>query len=322
VKPGAWENWGLYDRFIEASETIVKHSEKAGAPWHLIDGSQEYTRTVEVSNILLKSIRQRLNDGPPKAKAKSGKDWHAAMKKTRGTLDEMDLTPTLKRAVYNDEMKRLRRKLVQLQHRAQVADLATVLVFEGQDAAGKGGAIRRLVKGLAAQQYQVIPIAAPTDEELAHHYLWRFWRHLPRRGRVTIFDRSWYGRVLVERIEGFAKAAEWQRAYQEINEFESQLTDHGMVICKFWIQIDKKEQLRRFDERTNTPYKQWKITEEDWRNRKQWDAYTESVDDMVALTHKPNAPWTLVSGNNKLHARVTVLRTVCEQLEKALAGTG
>lgn len=319
VKPGAWENWGLYDRFIDASETIVKHSEKAGAPWHLINGSQENARTLQVFRILLASIQVRLKQDATRQATQSDKDWDAAMKKTRGALGRMDLTPTLKREKYNQEMKTLRRKLVQLQHQAQVADLSTVLVFEGQDAAGKGGAIRRLVKGLAAQKYQVIPIAAPTDEELARHYLWRFWRHLPRRGRVTIFDRSWYGRVLVERIEGFAQPAEWQRAYQEINEFESQLTQHGMIICKFWIQIDKAEQLRRFNERTNTPYKQWKITDEDWRNRKRWDAYTTSVEDMVALTHQPKAPWTLVSGNDKLHARMTVLRTVCEQLENALA---
>ena len=208
---------------------------------------------------------------------------------------------------------------MQLQHLAQVAGISTVLVFEGQDAAGKGGAIRRLVQGLDARQYQVIPIAAPNDEELAHHYLWRFWRHLPRGGRVTIFDRSWYGRVLVERVEGFADTSAWQRAFQEINEFETQLAENGAVVCKFWIQIDKDEQLRRFKERQQITYKNWKITDEDWRNRERWDDYTDAVEDMVALTQNPHAPWVLVEGNDKNFARIKVLKTVCQQLESALA---
>ena len=240
------------------------------------------------------------------------------MNPSRGRLGKLDLTKAANESTYKAELKELQRRLVQLQHQAQMASLSTVLVFEGQDAAGKGGSIRRLVRGLDAQQYQVIPIAAPTDEELAHHYLWRFWRHLPRAGRVTIFDRSWYGRVLVERVEGFAKPAEWQRAYTEINEFENQLLDHGVVLCKFWLQISKDEQLRRFQERQKVPYKQWKITAEDWRNRKKWDRYTDAVDDMVALTKNSRAPWMLVEGNDKSYARLTVLRTVCQQLEKAL----
>lgn len=230
----------------------------------------------------------------------------------------MDLSKTLEKDVYKSQLKKLQLRLYQLQHHAQIAGLSTVLVFEGQDAAGKGGAIRRLVQGLDAQQYQVIPIAAPTKQELAHHYLWRFWRHLPRRGRVTIFDRSWYGRVLVERIEGFAKDAEWQRAYQEINEFEKHLVENDYLVCKFWIQIDKDMQLARFEERQNTPYKEWKITDEDWRNREKWDAYDVAVDDMIHLTHHKNAPWVLVEGNDKSWARIKVLETVCGQLEKAL----
>lgn len=318
VKPGAWENWGLYSRFIDASETIIQHSKKAGTPWHILDGSQQYVRTQQVSSLLLKKVKERLAEGPKPTPALSTKDWDSSMKTSRGALGNMDLSQTLDRAIYKQEMKALRRKLVQLQHKAQVNNLSTIIVFEGQDAAGKGGAIRRLVKGLAAQQYQVIPIAAPNDEELRHHYLWRFWRHLPRSGRVTIFDRSWYGRVLVERIEGFAEDAAWQRAYEEINEFEAQLTRSGTVVCKFWIQIDKDEQLKRFNLRTETPYKSWKMTDEDWRNREKWGEYTDSVDDMVALTDQSNAPWTLVAGNDKLHARVKVIRTVCDQLEKAL----
>ena len=319
IKPGAWENWGHYDRFMEASEWIVAHADASKAPWYVVDGRRKRTRTLCVAEHVYHRIQTALDSSPPAQKAVAKTTWNRRMKPTRGTLDKLDLKKVLPRDVYKKRLKLLQRKLYQLQHEARVRNLSTVLVFEGQDAAGKGGAIRRLVQGLDAQAYQVLPIAAPTDEEHAHHYLWRFWRHLPRAGRVTIFDRSWYGRVLVERVEGFASPAEWQRAYKEINEFEAQLTATGSVVVKFWLQIDKDEQLRRFEERQKTPYKNWKITDEDWRNREQWDPYTAAVDDMTALTDTPDAPWVLVAGNDKPHARIRVLETVCQHLEKALA---
>lgn len=317
VKPGAWENWGHYDRFMAASELIVQSGARGASPWLVVNGRRKRARTLFVAEALRDKIQNRMEHSPaPSAKSKSA--WERDRKGKRGALARMDLTQRLEKDVYKSRMKKLKLDLYQLQHQARVAGLSTVLVFEGQDAAGKGGAIRRLVQGLDAQQYQVIPIAAPTAEEHAHHYLWRFWRHLPLAGRVTIFDRSWYGRVLVERVEGFAQPAEWQRAYREINEFEAQLTGHRMVLLKFWIQIDKEEQLRRFEQRQEVPYKQWKITDEDWRNREKWSDYAKAVDDMVALTHKPSAPWVLVEGNDKSHARVKVLQTVCDALEAAL----
>ena len=190
-------------------------------------------------------------------------------------------------------------------------------MFEGWDAAGKGGAIRRIVAALDARDYRVIPIAAPTEEERAQHYLWRFWRHLSRAGRMTIFDRSWYGRVLVERVEGFAQEAEWKRAYAEINDFEDQLVRHGIVLCKFWFHISKEEQLARFKAREGTPYKRWKLTDEDWRNREKWDEYEEAVDDMIEHTSTMLAPWTLVEANDKRFARVKVLKTVCRAARMA-----
>ena len=193
-------------------------------------------------------------------------------------------------------------------------------VFEGWDAGGKGGAIRRLTAALDARDYRVIPIAAPTDEERAHNYLWRFWRHLGRAGRVTIFDRTWYGRVLVERVEGFATEAEWRRAYTEINDFERQLTEFGIVLLKFWLHITPEEQLRRFEEREKIAYKRWKLTDEDWRNREKWDLYEPAVQEMVERTSTFDAPWTLVEGNCKRFARLKVLRTVSEALEKAQNG--
>ena len=194
-----------------------------------------------------------------------------------------------------------------------------VWVFEGWDAAGKGGAIRRLTSAIDARDYRVIPVSKPTDEEKAHHYLWRFWRHIPRAGRVTVYDRSWYGRVLVERIEGFCTAPEWRRAYAELNEFESQLTDHGTIVLKFWLHLSKAEQLRRFRQREDTAYKRHKINAEDWRNRRQWEAYEICVGDMLALTDRPNAPWQLIPADNKRFARLEILKSSCKQIAAALA---
>ena len=196
--------------------------------------------------------------------------------------------------------------------------MATVLAFEGWDAAGKGSAIRRVTKAIDPRLYRVVGIAAPTEEERAQHYLWRFWRQLPRDGAMTIFDRSWYGRVLVERVEGFAAPEAWARSYAEINAFERQLTDHGVVLLKFWIHISKKEQLKRFRERETVPWKQHKITPDDWRNREKMPAYREAVEEMVARCDPPEAPWTLVAGNDKRFARVQIVRTIVERLEAAL----
>ena len=193
-----------------------------------------------------------------------------------------------------------------------------MLAFEGWDAAGKGGAIRRLTRAMDAAHYRVIPIAAPTDEELSHHYLWRFWRRLPREGHVAIFDRSWYGRVLVERVEGFATEDEWKRAYAEINDFEEQLTLRGELVLKFWIHISQEEQLRRFKAREKVPFKKYKITEDDYRNREKWSAYELAANEMIQRTSTDYAKWCLIPGNDKRTARVEVLKTMCRELEAAL----
>jgi len=196
---------------------------------------------------------------------------------------------------------------------------ALVAVFEGNDAAGKGSAIRRVAAALDPRQYRIVPIAAPTEEERAQPYLWRFWRHIPARGKFTIFDRSWYGRVLVERVEGFCSPADWMRAYSEINDFEEQLVNAGVVVVKFWLAIDQQTQLERFQEREQIPFKRYKITEDDWRNRDKWDEYAQAVGDMVDRTSSEIAPWTLVEANDKRWARVKVLRTINQALEAAFA---
>jgi polyphosphate kinase 2 (PPK2 family) len=233
-------------------------------------------------------------------------------------LDHLDVSGKLTEAEYARQLEKQQSALTKLAWAAREKNVSTVMVFEGWDAAGKGSAIRRVTQAMDPRLYRVVGIAAPTDEERAQHYLWRFWRHLPRAGFTTIFDRSWYGRVLVERVEKFARTDEWNRAYHEINGFEEQLVEHGVVVDKFWLHITPQEQLRRFKERQTVDYKRYKITDEDWRNRKQWDDYKRAVDEMVARCSTEYAPWTLVAANDKRSARVQILKTVVERLSAAL----
>ena len=234
-------------------------------------------------------------------------------------LDNLDLTQSLDKDAYKDMLAVEQARLAMLMRDKRMRRHALVVVFEGNDAAGKGGAIRRVAAALDPRQYRIVPIAAPTEEERAQPYLWRFWRHIPARGKFTVFDRSWYGRVLVERVEGFCQPSDWLRAYGEINDFEEQLSNAGVVLVKFWLAIDQDEQFKRFKEREQIAFKRFKITEEDWRNRDKWDAYCDAVGDMVDRTSTSIAPWTLVEANDKRFARVKVLRTINDALEKAFA---
>ena len=237
----------------------------------------------------------------------------------RSVLDTLQLDQPLGKKDYRRALEQLQGRLARLTRRKHFARRSLVMVFEGMDAAGKGGAIRRLTAALDARQYQLVPVGAPSDEERAHPYLWRFWRHAPRRGKVVIFDRSWYGRVLVERVEGFCSEADWMRAYAEINDFEDTLADAGAVVVKFWLSISLDEQLARFEARAAEPHKRFKITDEDWRNRERWPSYERAVCDMIDRTSTERSPWTLVEADNKRYARIKVLRTVCERLEAAFA---
>ena len=233
-------------------------------------------------------------------------------------LESLDLSQKYSKKTYENKLEKYQGKLNLLAREARLKGISSTLVFEGWDAGGKGGAIRRITHALDARQYRVIPIAAPTDEEKAHHYLWRFWRHVPKAGQITIYDRSWYGRVLVERVEGYASEEEWLRSYTEINDFEEELSDAGVLVVKYWLHISKEEQERRFKEREQISYKKHKITEEDYRNRKMWDLYEDAVDDMVTRTSTEYAPWSLVEANDKRFARIKVLQTYCDALEKKL----
>ncbi|MTW21889.1 polyphosphate:AMP phosphotransferase [Allochromatium palmeri] len=311
-----------YAAFEQVAERVILHTDRGSAPWYLIEAGDRRYRDLTVGKTLLHAIRSRLAEvslddasGVP-----TSLELPASDSAQITLLDQLDLSLVLPREDYKSELKRLQTELNELAWNAYNSGRSTVLMFEGMDAGGKGGAIRRITQAVDARLYRSIPVAAPTDEEKAHHYLWRFWRHIPRGGLMTLYDRSWYGRVLVERVEGFASAAEWRRAYSEINRFEEQLVDSGIVLAKFWIHISQDEQLKRFKDREAVPYKRYKITEDDWRNREKWPQYKEAVNEMIVRTSTKHAGWTLVEGNDKPYARIKVLRTVCDALNDALKG--
>ena len=317
VHPQDWKFFKKFDRFVKVCDRALRETSHAHAPWIVVEGSDPEYRAITVGKTLLEALRRRLankkaaptSDSPPIL---------PPVDRVR-VLDALDLTKAVPKDRYEKEMEELQGKLALLTRKSAFRKRTLVAVFEGMDAAGKGGAIRRLAAAFDPRLYRLIPVAAPTDEERARPYLWRFWRHLPRLGRITIYDRSWYGRVLVERVEGFCSEADWMRAYSEINDFEEQIARSGAIVAKFWLQITKDEQLRRFKEREKTRFKQFKITPEDWRNRKKWDAYQAAAADMIDRTSTAEAPWTLVEANDKYHARLKVIRTVAKAVEDALS---
>lgn len=314
VKKSDWKNWRRYGKFVEAAEHAIRRTDVSHASWTIVEGGDHRYRSLTVLRRLRDALAARLAQPEPR-KAKPAKT-----KILRDSvLSGLDLSKSLADGEYETALTEARADLAVLAREAQSRGISSVALFEGWDAAGKGGAIRRVTSSLDARRYQVIPIAAPTDEEKAQHYLWRFWRHLPRAGHMLIYDRSWYGRVLVERVEGFASPAEWQRAYAEINNFEDQLLHHGMVLAKFWLHISPQEQYRRFEQRDAVAYKKWKLTDEDWRNRAKWDAYEAAVHEMVERTSSQAAPWTLIEGNDKNFARVKILRSLCDRYRHRLA---
>ncbi|MCC6958157.1 MAG: hypothetical protein IT316_15250 [Anaerolineales bacterium] len=233
-------------------------------------------------------------------------------------LNTIDLSLTLSQEEYDRQLIKYQVALFRLAYQVYVQQRPVIILFEGWDAAGKGGAIRRITEKLDPRGFVVLTTAAPKGDEATHHYLWRFWTRLPEAGQIAIFDRSWYGRVMVERVEGFASEAEWKRAYREINYFERQLVDYGTVLFKFWLHIDQDEQLRRFESRANDKLRSWKLTDEDWRNREKWPLYEEAVDDMLVKTSTISAPWTIVEGNSKPYARIKILRTLVDKLSQEL----
>jgi polyphosphate:AMP phosphotransferase len=320
MAPEAQKAYKHYDRFVQIAERVIRETDAGFAPWYLIEATDKRYRDLTVGRTLVQAIESRLQAAvsipePPSSHAPRLPEEPSA----RVTLlDRVELDRALAKQEYKEQLEHYRARLNELTWRAYINKRSTAMVFEGWDAAGKGGTIRRMTQAIDARLYRVIPFAAPTDEERAHHYLWRFWRHLPRAGHVAIFDRSWYGRVLVERVEGFATEDEWRRSYLEINEFEEQLVHHGIVLCKFWLHISQEEQLQRFEARQQVPYKQYKITDEDWRNREKWDDYKAAVNEMAMRTSTEFSEWSLIAANDKRNARVEVIKTVCDRLEAAL----
>jgi AMP-polyphosphate phosphotransferase len=316
-----WKYFKLYKKFIKICDPFLRKTSTAEAPWVVVPGADPRYRTLTVGRHLLAALRERVG-------AKPSKPAHDRIPPLPSPVDRLnvlralELDQAMSKDEYSRQLDKWQGRLAVASRDARFKRLSVVAVFEGNDAAGKGGALRRVTSALDARYYTNIPIAAPTEEERARPYLWRFWRHMPRRGRVAVFDRSWYGRVLVERVERFAAEADWMRAYSEINDFEQALVRHGVVVVKFWLAISKDEQFRRFKRREQVAFKRFKITDEDWRNRKKWDAYESAVCDMVDRTSTSIAPWTLVEANNKYHARLKVLKTLCRAVEDALESVG
>ncbi|MGI9627448.1 MAG: polyphosphate:AMP phosphotransferase [Longimicrobiales bacterium] len=325
VRSGDWEHWSMYTKFAQAAEHLISRTSSDRAPWRIVEGTQALHRRLTTGAWILERLELALAGRSKNLGGKKGKDATAP---TGGPplgpagaptiLETLDLTQKLTRQEYETRLIPLQAQLNILHRTARDAGRALVLVMEGYDAAGKGGAIRRLTESLDARSYRVHAVGPPTEEERGHHYLWRFWRNLPRDGHIAIFDRSWYGRVLVERIEGFAADGEWRRAYAEINEFERLLVEHGVTVIKFWLQLSPEEQAARFKSREATPYKRWKLTEEDWRNRKRRAAYEVAVHDMVARTSIPEAPWHLIEAEDKRFARIRILEETCAALRTDL----
>ncbi len=321
ITPETYKFFKKYDRFRAVSEEALRRTSTGFAPWHVVEASDDRYRSLTVMKTIRDTLDQALKESAAaKADRKKRLKPDLPVPKPHNLIRHLDLKQSLTKAVYEKRLAKDTARLNELTRQLRTAGKSLLCVFEGPDAGGKGGSIRKITEATDARIYQVNSVAAPTDEERAHPYLWRFWRHIPMKGRVAIFDRSWYGRVLVERVEGFATPDEWQRAYSEINAFEEQLASFGIVIVKFWMAISPDEQLRRFRDRKTTPYKQYKLTEEDWRNRAKWDAYEAVACDMIEKTSMSIAPWVLVEANDKYWARIKVLETVCERLENAIDG--
>lgn len=322
VSDNDYKNNKKYDQFFKVYNNMLTKTNTDYAPWHIVDSQDKNSAIADVYKIIVSHLTAKLaakklctgsvssNDA-----ALSSGDFSLVM---MPSLSEVHLSQKLADDDYDIMLKKHQKHLKKLHNKLYLNKIPLVVAYEGWDAAGKGGNIRRLTAALDPRGYEVVPIAAPTPTEKNHQYLWRFWQHIPKDGHITIFDRTWYGRVMVERVEGFASEEEWQRAYREINEFEQELTNWGAIVVKFWLQISKDEQLARFKTRQETPDKQWKITDEDWRNREKWDQYDTAVNDMLRLTSTVTAPWTIVESESKQFARIKAMETVIDAIEQRL----
>lgn len=312
-----WRRHGQYKAYMEKVEEMMVKTESPRYRWKTIDTKDIREATIE----LYLTIIERLEAAIARKKAKNAQPKIPVIEiphKGRDRLSEVRFKAPMDRAKYKRSLKLRQERIHEIVHEIHSSNIPVVMAYCGWDAAGKGGCIKRLVQGIDPRAYSVTPIGAPTKDEQNQHYLWRFWKQFPKRGSIKIFDRSWYGRVLVERAEGLCSGEEWQRAYREINEMEAHLADYGTLVIKFWLHIDKDTQKERFEARKANPFKQWKITEEDWRNRQKWDLYAEAVNEMLEKTDKPHAPWSIIPSACKMRARIQTIDITIKRMEQAL----
>lgn len=325
VTKADWKHFKQYKDYLPMYDRMLEQTDMPWASWHVIEAEDREYAAAKVMAVTSRLVEERLRECDYRSLSLSQESENTPSETNgfeetirTGVLDGVDVGLSLTKEDYKKRLTELQKELTRLQNEMYLKRIPVVVALEGWDAAGKGGAIKRLTEPLDPRGYEVVPTAAPNDIEKAHHYLWRFWKSMPKDGHMTVFDRTWYGRVMVERIEGFCSQAEWHRAYREINQMEQQLTDHGVIVLKFWLQIDKDEQERRFKERMENPEKQWKITDEDWRNREKWDDYVKAVDEMILRTSTTYAPWTIVEANSKYYARIKILETVVRALKQRI----
>ncbi len=322
VTENDWKNNKKYNELYTVIDELTERTNTPNAPWHLVSSSDKRNACLEVYRTIVTAIEtalasKQLKESMPKMTG-DAIDYGNFNLVKMPFLSEVSLDCRIDDDEYEERLKKLQKKLKNLHNELYLRKIPVIIAYEGWDAAGKGGNIKRVAAALDPRGYEVCPIAAPDKYELNHHYLWRFWKHIPKTGHIEIFDRTWYGRVMVEKIEGFCTQEQWKRAYKEINEFERELYDWGAVIVKFWIHVSKDEQLRRFNDRENTPEKRWKITDEDWRNREKWDYYESSINDMIKYTSTDFAPWTIVESEDKKYARIKALEVLIDAIEKRL----
>jgi polyphosphate:AMP phosphotransferase len=324
VGKAEWRRHAQYDELAVLADEMLERTSTSHAPWTVVEATDRRYRRVKVLQTICQTLSETLATRSAAGKTAPGSTAPDTTKPATELpnmptiLDRADLSLSLTPEEYAQQLEPYQERLRDLEFECFRHRLGVIIAYEGWDAAGKGGNIRRVTRNLDPRGYVVVPVAAPAGEEGLHHYLWRFWKHIPKAGHIAIFDRTWYGRVMVERIEGFCTRTEWHRAYQEINEFERSLTNAGWVLVKFWLHISQEEQLRRFEQRRATPYKSYKLTDEDWRNREKWDVYRQAVVDMIERTSTTYAPWTIVESNCKYYARIKALQTITEAIEKAL----
>jgi AMP-polyphosphate phosphotransferase len=315
VSKDDWKQHRHYNHLKKCVQDMLDHTSRPNAPWTVVEGTDHRFASVKITKRLIAAL-----SGACAKKAKPGRGLKAPVLPGRvpPVLDRVDLSHSMTREEYEAGLKKYQERLREMENDIYLKRVPVLIVYEGWDAAGKGGNIRRLAQALDPRVYEVVPVGPPNDVEKAHHFLWRFWQKVPKAGHITIFDRSWYGRVMVERVEGFCSEAEWKRAYREIREFEADCAEFGIVIVKFWLHISPEEQLLRFKQREKLSYKRWKITDEDWRNRKKWDRYKQAVDEMIYRTSTKEAPWTVVEADSKYYARIKTMKTVIKAIENRL----